>query len=122
MRRRGNVGAYLAAIEQERARALSAYGLLVVPGFELTYNDPNPNHAGHAVAVGLRSLVAMDDGPAAAIETARDRGDLHRAEHLPGWTTLVPCEHDEMALIDHLRSSRPVFLARIEQPPVTLAA
>ena len=178
-----NLDAYLAAIESESIRARSRYGLLVVPGFELTYNDPNPDRAGHAVAVGLRTLVAMDDGPAAAMEIARDRGaaivvahphdrgptpkvlsptcyfarrwrdlrglfhrvelfngrqlfgwvadtglpgvaggDLHRAEHLPGWTTLVPCEHDEGALIDHLRSSRPVFLARLEQPTVTLAA
>jgi hypothetical protein len=66
-----NVGAYLAEIERERARALSAYGLLLLPGLELTYNDPNPDRAAHAVAVGLHSLVAMDDGPAAAMEEAR---------------------------------------------------
>jgi hypothetical protein len=47
-----NVGAYLAEIERERASARSAYGLLLVPGFELTYNHPNPERAGHAVAVG----------------------------------------------------------------------
>jgi hypothetical protein len=178
-----NVGVYLAEIERERARALSAYGLLLAPGFELTYNDPDPDRAAHAVAVGLRSLVAMDDGPAAAMEQARaagaamlaahphdcgptpavpfptchfarrrrelrgllDRaelfngqqlfswvaeaglpavacGDLHRSEQLPGWTTLVPCEHDEEALVDYLRSSRPVFLTRLEQPPLALAA
>jgi hypothetical protein len=35
-------------------------------------------------------------------------GDLHRAEQLPGWTTLVPCARDEEALVDYLRSSRPV--------------
>src|SRR4249920_781233 len=170
-----NVGAYLAAIEGERARARSTYGLLLVPGLELTYNDPNPDQAGHAVAVGLQGLVGMDDGPAAAMEAARsagaaviaahphgpgpargvraptryfartwrelgglyDRvelfngsqlfgwvaeaglpvvacGDLHRAEQLPGWTTLVPCEQDEQALVDYLRSPRPVFLARLE--------
>ena len=49
-------------------------------------------------------------------------GDLHRAEQLPGWTTLVPCERDEEALVDYLRSPRPVFLTRLEQPPVALAA
>ena len=141
------------------------------------------DRAAHAVAVGLRSLVAMDDGPAAAMEEARaagaavlaahphdsgptpaipfptcyfarcwrelrglfDRvelfkgrqlfgwvaaaglpavacGDLHRADQLPGWTTLVPCEHDEAALVAYLRSPRPVFLTRLEQPPVALAA
>jgi hypothetical protein len=73
--------AYLAEIERERARALSAYGLLLVPGFELTYNDPNPDRAAHAVAVGLRSLVAMDDGPAAAMEQARAAGAAILAAH-----------------------------------------
>jgi processive 1,2-diacylglycerol beta-glucosyltransferase len=165
------------------ALALSAFGLLLVPGFELTYNDPNPDRAGHAVAVGLRSLVGMDDGPPAAMEAARaagaavlvahphdsgptqavpfptcyfvrrwrelgglfDRvelfngrqlfswvaeaglpaiacGDLHRAEHLPGWTTLVPCEQHEDDLVGYLRSSQPVFVTRLEQPTLALAA
>jgi hypothetical protein len=49
-------------------------------------------------------------------------GDLHRAEQLPGWTTLVPCEQDEQALVDYLRSARPVLLTRLEQPTVALAA
>jgi hypothetical protein len=123
---------------------------------------------------GPASKVAMDDGPAAAMETARGSGDagvggpphnrgstpavpfpishfagrrrelrglfdrvelfngrqlfgwvaeaglpgvacgvLHRAEHLPGWTTLVPCDQDPEALVDHLRSSR----ARLPGPP-----
>ncbi len=76
-----NVGAYFAEIERERARALSAYGLLLVPGLELTYNDPNPDCAGHAVAVGLRSFVAMDDGPAAAMEQAGSAGAAILAAH-----------------------------------------
>ena len=49
-------------------------------------------------------------------------GDLHRAEQLPGWTTLVPCEQEEQALVDYLRSPRPVFLTRLEQPTLALAA
>jgi hypothetical protein len=49
-------------------------------------------------------------------------GDLHRAEHLPGWTTLVPCEQDQEALVDYLHSSWPVFLTRLEQPAVAVAA
>src|SRR5436190_3309241 len=76
-----NASAYLAAIERERARALSAYGLLLVSGFELTYNDPNPDRACHAVAIGLHSLVTMDDGPAAAMEQARAAGAAILAAH-----------------------------------------
>lgn len=179
----GNMDAYLAEIEREGARALSAFGLLLVPGLELTYNDPDPDRACHAVAVGLQRFVPMDDGPAAAMESARaggaavvaahphvlgptpgarfptryfsrhwreldglfDRvelfngrqlfgwvaeqglpavacGDLHRAEQFPGWTTLIPCEHDRAAVVDYLRSRRPVFLTRLEQAARSLAA
>jgi 3',5'-nucleoside bisphosphate phosphatase len=178
-----NVDVYLAELERERSRARSEYGLLLVPGFELTYNDPDPDSAGHAVAIGLRTLIGMDDGPAAALEEARaagaaivvahphdtgptadvpfptryftprwrelrglfDRvelfngrqlfgwladaglpavagGDLHRAEHLPGWTTLVPCEQDEQELVGYLRSARPVLLTRLAQATLALAA
>ena len=87
-----NVDAYLAEVERERVRALSAYGLLLVPGFELTYNDPNPDRAAHAVAVGLRSLVVMDDGPAAAMEKARAAGAaiLAAHPHNSGPTAAVP--------------------------------
>jgi hypothetical protein len=178
-----NFAAYLDEIEREGARALSAFGLLVVPGLELTYNDPDPDRACHAVGVGLQRFVSMDDGPSAAMESARasgaavvvahphelgtpagvrsptryfsrhwreldglfDRvelfnsghlfgwvadkglppvacGDLHRAEQFPGWTTLVPCEQNAEALVEYLRSARPVFLARLEQARRALAA
>jgi hypothetical protein len=49
-------------------------------------------------------------------------GDLHRADQLPGWTTLVPCEHDADALVDYLRSRRPVFLTRLEPARRSAAA
>ena len=49
-------------------------------------------------------------------------GDLHRPEQFPGWTTLVPCEHDAQALVDYLRSARPVFLTRLEQHTRSIAA
>jgi hypothetical protein len=178
-----NQAAYLEEIERERARALSMFGLLLVPGLELTYNHADPDEACHAVAVGVRRLVDMDDGPAAAMEAARDLGaaavvahpyelgqlsetrsqtryfsrhwreleglfhrvelfnggqlfgwvaergllpvacgDLHRADQLPGWTTLVPCEHDADALVDYLRSRRPVFLTRLEPARRSAAA
>jgi hypothetical protein len=41
-------------------------------------------------------------------------GDLHRAEQFPGWTTLVPCEHNAQALVDYVCPPRPVFLTRLE--------
>ena len=38
----GNHDAYLAAIEIEAARARVQYDMLVLPGLELTYDDPDP--------------------------------------------------------------------------------
>ncbi len=46
----GRYDAYLAQIEAEAARAATLYGLLVIPGLELTYDDPDPLRSAHAVA------------------------------------------------------------------------
>jgi len=169
-----NHGAYLAELDLEAARALDRYGLLVVPGLELTYNDSDPERSAHALALGLRSFVSVDEGIDRAIETAvqagaalvaahpydveeapsagrltqrfaRDpelcarvhrfelfnrtqlfpwvaraglpcvaSGDFHRLAHLGGWKSLIPCARDEVAVIRHLRSRRPVFLTEID--------
>ena len=51
-----NYEAYLAEIDHEAHRARERYGLLVVPGLELSYNDADPGLSAHALAVGLRQL------------------------------------------------------------------
>jgi predicted metal-dependent phosphoesterase TrpH len=173
---------YLAEIDGQAERALDAYGMVVVPGLELTYNDRDPAQAAHAVAVGLRQHVPVDAGIEAAIVAAsaagaalvaahpfdagmaqrRERltlrfardpelrrlvhrhelfnrsqlfawvatagvpvvagGDLHRAAHLAGWKTLLPCERDAASVVEYLRSPRPVYLTTLEQEPARLAA
>jgi predicted metal-dependent phosphoesterase TrpH len=72
---------YLAEIEREAARAWHTYGLLVLPGLELTFNDPEPVLAAHAVAVGLRDFVSVDDGIAEAMRTAAEAGAAIVAAH-----------------------------------------
>jgi hypothetical protein len=72
---------YLAEIEREAARAARTYGMLVVPGLELTFNDPEPVMAAHAVAVGLREFVSVDDGIAEAMRTAAQAGAAIVAAH-----------------------------------------
>jgi predicted metal-dependent phosphoesterase TrpH len=76
-----NHDAYLAAIASEGARAKSRYDLLVVPGLELTYNDRDPGRAAHAVAVGLRDFVPVDDGIGEAVESAARLGAGILAAH-----------------------------------------
>lgn len=49
-------------------------------------------------------------------------GDFHRPEHLATWKTLVPAEKTEEALVEYLRSRRPVSLTAIEPARIRLAA
>jgi predicted metal-dependent phosphoesterase TrpH len=173
----GNHATYLAEIEAETERARQEYDLLLVPGLELTFNDLDPRQAAHAVAVGCRSFVGVDEGIEPALVQARgegaalvaahpfsdrpaatpgrttlrfsrdwralahhvDRwelfnrydlfgwvaerglpavasGDFHRAEHLHGWKTLLPCPKEADAVVAYLRSARPAFLIRIDEP------
>jgi 3',5'-nucleoside bisphosphate phosphatase len=72
---------YLADVEREAARAWNAYGMLVIPGLELTFNDDEPVLAAHAVAVGLRHFVSVDDGIAEAMRTAGEAGAAIIAAH-----------------------------------------
>jgi predicted metal-dependent phosphoesterase TrpH len=76
-----NHAAYLAAIEDEAERAAELYGLLVVPGVELTYDDPDPLQAAHVVAVGLRDYVPLAQGLESALATARAHGAALVAAH-----------------------------------------
>ena len=173
--------AYLTDIEAEAERARSLYGLLVIPGLELTYDDPDPRRGAHALAVGLREYVDVNIGLEPALAVARSRGaalvgahpyqlgelggtprttaryaeeprwaaeavdrfevcnrhdffawvararlpvvatgDFHRPEHLATWKTLLPTEKNEEAVVDYLRSTRPVFLARFEPAPAAV--
>jgi predicted metal-dependent phosphoesterase TrpH len=77
----GNHGDYLAEIAAQAERARLDYDLLVLPGLELTYDDPDPFASAHAVAVGSRELVALDDGLEAALGRARAAGAALIAAH-----------------------------------------
>jgi predicted metal-dependent phosphoesterase TrpH len=72
--RRADHPAYLTEIEVETERARSLYDLLLIPGLELTFDDPDPRLAAHAVAVGLREHVDLNAGLDAALARARAHG------------------------------------------------
>ena len=92
----GNYGDYLSEIEVESQRARHEYDLLLVPGLELTYNDLDPYLAAHAVALGCRAFVSVDQGLDAALARARGEGAALIAAHpfrnrratSPGRTTM----------------------------------
>jgi predicted metal-dependent phosphoesterase TrpH len=76
-----NFERYLAEIEVEAARARAHYDLLVVPGLELTYDDPDPARSAHAVAVGIRDFVDLGAGLEQALVRARAAGAALIAAH-----------------------------------------
>ena len=106
----GNYHEYLADVEREAERALRLYGLLVLPGLELTYDDPDPFESAHVVAVGLREHVGVSGG--------LDRARALRARK--GRRSSPPtriCRRD-LAGSDarHRRVRRPAGAARARRP------
>src|SRR5499427_3993862 len=76
-----NHAEYLAEVLAQTERARREYDLLLVPGLELTYNDLDPRLAAHAVAVGCRTFVGVDDGLDVALARARENGAALIAAH-----------------------------------------
>ncbi|HEY3962146.1 MAG TPA: PHP domain-containing protein [Gaiellaceae bacterium] len=76
-----NFEAYLADIDAETKRARRLYGMVVLPGLELTYDDPDPRRAAHVVAVGLRRFVGVTDRFEPALALAREQGAALVAAH-----------------------------------------
>jgi hypothetical protein len=72
---------YLDAIDAEAERALAEWGLLVLPGLELTDQHDDPLRSAHAVAVGLRSFVSVEPGLNSAVREARRAGAAIIAVH-----------------------------------------
>jgi len=72
---------YLAAIDAEAERARRLYGLVLLPGLELTYDDPEPELAAHAVAIGLRRFVGVAGGLENALVLSREQGAALVAAH-----------------------------------------
>lgn len=82
--RPGTYPHYLKTIERESRRAREQYDLLMIPGAELTHSARDPDQAGHAVAVGLRSFCSVDEGLEPALVRARARGAAIIAAHPHG--------------------------------------
>ena len=76
-----NFADYLAEVADEAERAWERYGLLLLPGLELTWNDLDPLRAAHALALGLRTFVSVDEGLEAALAGARAAGAAIVAAH-----------------------------------------
>jgi hypothetical protein len=77
-------GAYREEIAREAERARERYGLVLLPGLELTFNHVDPDHAAHALAIGLEVPVPLEGGVAPAMTAARAAGAAVIAAHPSG--------------------------------------
>jgi hypothetical protein len=75
---------YFREIEEQAERARSLYGLVLLPGLELTENKADPDAAAHALAVGLSTSVTMEAGILSAMAAAKEAGAALVAAHRAG--------------------------------------
>ena len=72
---------YLAEIDAEAERAREQYGMLVIPGFELTKNSLSNHRSAHLLGIGVRDYVPADGDPREAARSIRERGGIAVAAH-----------------------------------------
>jgi 3',5'-nucleoside bisphosphate phosphatase len=72
---------YLADIEKEADRAKREYGMLVIPGAEITQNHLRAKHNSHVVALGIREYISADLKAREILEEIRDQNAVSIACH-----------------------------------------
>ena len=79
---------YLEIIRTEGERAWDQYGMVVIPGFELTKNSVSNHRSAHVLGLGISEFLPADDDVAVLGDNIRKQGALAIAAH-PVWTRLV---------------------------------
>ena len=74
-------GAYLAEIENEAQRAKKQYGMMVVPGAEVTQNHFRPKKNSHIVALNIGEFISADQPAEDILREIRRQGALSIACH-----------------------------------------
>jgi PHP family Zn ribbon phosphoesterase len=89
---------YLDIIKQEGKRALSQYGMLVIPGIEITKNYLSFGRSAHILALGVSKYISADGCIVDIIKQIKDQGALAIAAH-PVSTRMM--EHQTYHLWDN---------------------
>jgi hypothetical protein len=72
---------YLDEIRREGERAWRTYGMLVLPGAEMTRNTINRDTSVHVLALGLTDFLSADGDPLEMLREIRERGAVSVACH-----------------------------------------
>ena len=78
---RENFDAYRAEVEEEARRAWDEYGMLVLPGVELTQNRFRRNASAHALALGIDEFVSAEGSVEEMLTRAHESGAVVVACH-----------------------------------------
>ena len=92
--------AYLADIAAEARRAEERYGLLVIPGAEITQNHIRSSKNSHIVALNIREYISADQSAEEILRAIRGQGALSIACH-PHHRTTRRVEIGTCYLWDH---------------------
>ena len=72
---------YIKTIKLEAERAKDRYGMLVIPGFELTKNSLVNHRSAHILALGVEEFISADDDVFEICQKVRNAGGLSVAAH-----------------------------------------
>ncbi len=91
---------YLGEIAEEAQRAKRLYGILLVPGIEITRNNLSARKNAHIIALGVREFISADQAPIDVLREIRRQGALSIACH-PHHRTTRRIEISTCYLWDH---------------------
>ncbi len=72
---------YIATIEEEGERAKDQYGMIVIPGFELTKNSILNHRSAHILGLGVTEFIGADQDALELCRAIRNQGGLSIAAH-----------------------------------------
>jgi predicted metal-dependent phosphoesterase TrpH len=91
---------YLADIDHEAQRALRDYGMIVIPGAEVTQNHLRARKNSHIIALGIKKYISADQSAEDILKEIRRQGAISVACH-PHHRTTRRVEISTCYLWDH---------------------
>lgn len=76
-----NFPLYLNILKSEAVRALKTYGMLVIPGYEITLNTVSNSRSAHLLVLGYEKLIRVDQDITRMLKEIRSAGALSIAAH-----------------------------------------
>ena len=78
---KNNFSLYLEIIKNEAARAFNEYGMLVIPGIEITKNSLSFHRSAHILGIGISEYISADGDIVDLIKAIKNQGALAIAAH-----------------------------------------